>query len=1355
MPAQPPNPDNLKDTVGKLDQSISYVIQVLRGNNWTAKLLLIDVLLFTLFNPLIFTSVLKLLGTDKLPKHYTLYFWLTITIVFALAVASAWRRRAKEERAHAPGERSAVKGLLPYSKDDSIIFARLQREQDLKEILQAITAADFRLGVLCGESGTGKTSFLQAALWPALAQNHYRCVYVKCTDLDPVEAIRQAVTEQLADSESVRSAPDFGGMLDATARLDTTPLVVVLDQFEQFFVHRPHRKLRTGFFAAMEQWYVRRSAFAVKIVICLRSDFLDRLIELQKLLGYSLGPHQNFRLDKFAPAQAAEIFRAIAEYESLDCDSSFVERMAAEELASVSDGLVSPVDIQILSWMVAGQKTDDERAFDESTFRKVGGVEGLLERFLNRALDARETDQRREAAVKVLLGLTDLDRNTRAGVLTSDELGQKLGESLPRAEIDECIEWLSRNDVRLIAPVYRKEADNKIVTGYELAHERLIPALRRIAGKQLGEANRADLLLNRRTNEWLGSGRSSRYLFSWSEMRLINRHRILIAWGKEEGAKKALLARSQRRIRLRLTATGLAMILAVFGWLGWNSNRWQIWLLKRDLRTYGENSSDNHSLYDIAKAFVYAGDSQYVDELLAKMSLTYGKPEALIALAKIYVTLNDKERVTLMLQEAIKTDERIRVGPSGESTLKPVCNTFIRLATKLNDRKVFANAVETAQLIKDDDEKDTALFKIAASISNLAKTTRDNAMLAEGVKVARLIEDRGTKVDALRGLADSYAYIGDSDGALVVLQETSDFVRNYNPSSKAEQLLSKAESYASIGNKDRAADSLDDAVSEERRRRQAPYYKALALCGIADSYLTLQKKESATLLLAEAANLKDNGSYKADMLRSIAESYEKLGDMHETRTLRGEVNDLGRRYDSSLRFETLVALLKGFIKLGDKGQGQSAFTKLLEELGSSYEGVSKICEITGSYDLPDKKETARQMFPKIKSGKNMRLLPGPLVRCLLDKDQLKAMIVEDTKSAELVNPEREKWRALNQIVEHYGELGVEIEDPALLANLIPLGVSLDKDFGVSTALVSLTQNYTKLAQTMNDSALLQEAVNTLRLITSNFDKASILRQIANAYVKLNDKVQARGLLKEARKAVAVESDGAGPPDTGQLDELKSAHQLYEIAKLYVEMGDNEESRELLEKVLKTKGLSTEESPNTELVREIADCYVRIGDIAKARMLLVQAVEAAELNTSDSSKADDLSSIVTSYAKLAEPTNDIDFYHDTFRFIERIREDDERFVVFKAILSSKLAISDVGRVRALISHFTSEGGRAKALSELMIAVSHPELIGKEAEGQEGEEEEEEEEEEDSWITAYFTSPWSTLDQIRTSARRQLT
>src|SRR5215510_11228080 len=139
----------------------------------------------------------------------------------------------------------------------------------------------------------------------------------------------------------------------------------------------------------------------------------------------------------------------------------------------------------------------------------------------------------------------------------------------------------------------------------------MIPALRRLAGKQLSDADRAEQLLDRRTNEWLGNGRHSRYLFSRSELRLINRHRRIFTWGKERQAKEELLAASAKRFRLQYAAVGLILLLTVIGWIGWDSNAWQIHLIKRDLRDDAKRLNDIDALTEIARAFVYAGDSQF------------------------------------------------------------------------------------------------------------------------------------------------------------------------------------------------------------------------------------------------------------------------------------------------------------------------------------------------------------------------------------------------------------------------------------------------------------------------------------------------------------------------------------------------------------------------------------------------------------------------------------------------------------------------------------------------------------------------------------------------------------------------
>lgn len=548
----PPSLDSIKESTDKAVSFVEWLAEVWRSKNWVRKLVLLDVVLFVAFNPFFFPEILKRLPWPLAPPPWYLpVFWSMVVLTFMAALVVAVRTRPTQPSPEPP-EAKALKGLRPFGFDDAEVFARLQRVDSLRDCLAAITDRDFRFGILCGESGCGKSSFLQAGLWPRLLRHkvpHY-CVYVKFTDLDPLNSIRQALCERFPLIHEKIDEVDFLTLLGAAAPSGSPPLVLLFDQFEQFFVHHPLKEDREPLLQGFARWYNAQPPLPVKILVCLRGDFFDRTIELQKAMGYALGPGQIFQLEKFTPGEATEIFRVIAETEGLTFDEDFVREIAAQELVDRADGLVSPVDMQILAWMIKGQRTADERAFTRSAYHKLGGLEGLLERFLSRALQARETETRRQAALKVLLAMVDLERNTRAGVLTCEDVGTKLADTVAAEEIQEAVTWLARSDVRLVTPVKREAAQ-----GYELAHERLIPALRRLAGKELSLADQANQLLDRRVNEWLGNNRARRYLLTRRELRLIRKQNPYLmcnvgdAQGSERsaaGEESAPLARARR-----------------------------------------------------------------------------------------------------------------------------------------------------------------------------------------------------------------------------------------------------------------------------------------------------------------------------------------------------------------------------------------------------------------------------------------------------------------------------------------------------------------------------------------------------------------------------------------------------------------------------------------------------------------------------------------------------------------------------------------------------------------------------------------------------------------------------------------
>jgi hypothetical protein len=308
-PAPVPPTDAIRETTEKLAAFVQWIAQLIQSRNWFTILLLLDVALIFAANPGMANKLLTAFFPQQtLPEQYPVFFWLTLGIVFVTAIAVAVRTMPKSAAdATDFTERKAIKGLRPFSAEDAEIFAQLQRNRSLKECLESITSSTFRFGILMGESGSGKTSFLQAGLLPKLStsQGTHRAVYVKFADRPPIDAIRSALAEQLKLPKEKVAAADLLTLLTVATEAIAKPLILLFDQFEQFFVHHKHKSDRQPFIQALTDWY-RAGSLSVRIVVCIRGDMCDRLVELHQALGYSLGPQEVFRLEKFTPIENEE-----------------------------------------------------------------------------------------------------------------------------------------------------------------------------------------------------------------------------------------------------------------------------------------------------------------------------------------------------------------------------------------------------------------------------------------------------------------------------------------------------------------------------------------------------------------------------------------------------------------------------------------------------------------------------------------------------------------------------------------------------------------------------------------------------------------------------------------------------------------------------------------------------------------------------------------------------------------------------------------------------------------------------------------------------------------------------------------
>ena len=497
----------------------------------------------------------------------------------------------------------------------------------------------------------------------------------------------------------------------------------------------------------------------MKIVISIREDLTGRLVELQKALGYSLAPQDVHRLEKFSPNEASKILKVIAESENLQFDEHFIEELAERELASREDGLISPVDLQILAWMVEVQKTEELRAFNRVAFQKLGGIEGLLHRFLDRTLEARIVPSQRQAAVKVLLALTDLDRQLRAGAFTIAQLQNKLQASLSRAEVEEATHWLARGDVRLLTPFQEEDP-----TRYELAHERLIPVLMRLAGKELSAVDKANQLLERRVNEWLGNNYNPHFLLGIWDLWLIKQQKPYLIWGSKRQQKERLIAASWRRInRVTTVLTIVAMIVVFFsGWLLYNPEG-QIqqvrWKINNPLASSLERISDKQAA-EAAIAFAKDERWQLAFNLVDKyIKRSEDKTSFIVQFAKIVPQQEDSNQAQAKLQKALTATKEINDSSFQSDALRAIAQAYGQLKDPAAAQEVLKSALKVTEQINNLSSQSDALRAIAEVYGQLKDETAAQEGLKSALKVTEQINNPLIQSAALRKIAEVYGQL--------------------------------------------------------------------------------------------------------------------------------------------------------------------------------------------------------------------------------------------------------------------------------------------------------------------------------------------------------------------------------------------------------------------------------------------------------------------------------------------------------------------------------------------------------------------------------------------------------------------
>lgn len=316
---------------------------------------------------------------------------------------------------------SPYKGLDHYEERDASFFFGRQDTSDL--VVANLIAA--RLTLLYGESGVGKTSLVHAGVIPRLRATPGLAVAVfRSWSSDPVTGLAAAIRAAASIGPQARERSLAATIRAATERLGRD-LVIILDQFEEYFVYQPPRGGNDVFAAELAR-AARDTELHVSFLISIREDALARL---DRFKGHIPGLFGNYlRVDHLSRQAGRDaIVRPIEQYRHLAANRGPV---------SVEPGLVEAVLDQVRVGNVQ---------FGDSGSGVIG--------------DAIESESRPIEAPYLQLVMTRLwEEESGAGspvlrLETLDRLGR--AERIIPAHLEEAMGRLSRKQRNLAARVLR------------------------------------------------------------------------------------------------------------------------------------------------------------------------------------------------------------------------------------------------------------------------------------------------------------------------------------------------------------------------------------------------------------------------------------------------------------------------------------------------------------------------------------------------------------------------------------------------------------------------------------------------------------------------------------------------------------------------------------------------------------------------------------------------------------------------------------------------------------------------------------------------------------------------------------
>lgn len=462
------------------------------------------------------------------------------------------------------------KGLRSFDEHDREFFLKLvpgpRDRSGVPETLRQLRMRieprgledPFRVGLIYGSSGSGKSSLVRAGLVPLLDPS-IQVAYIESDPRQTESRLLQALAPMVEDEEVAGSLIRTITAIRQGAAGNNRKVLIVLDQFEQW-LHSHQLMSGSELVNAIRQCDGER----VQCLLLIRDDFWMPATQFFRELEIRLVQDVNSSaVDRFEVRHARYVLTEFGRaYGCLPDDPNDITDEQNEFLDTVieslqEDGKVISVRLVVVAQMLKGQP------WNPQTLAKFGGTSGVDINFLEATFsDSVASPHHRALQVpaRAVLGalLPEMDTNIKGQMQTAERL-RELSE-LSQREFEQLIDVLD-GELRLITPTvaFTEDPDDPQAC-YQLTHDFLVPPLREWLNRNESQTvqGRTRIRLRELSQYWRQK-QDSRFLPNANEYARI----IAFTSDKNRTPDESKLVAAATRFHGVRWATVAALILAI------------------------------------------------------------------------------------------------------------------------------------------------------------------------------------------------------------------------------------------------------------------------------------------------------------------------------------------------------------------------------------------------------------------------------------------------------------------------------------------------------------------------------------------------------------------------------------------------------------------------------------------------------------------------------------------------------------------------------------------------------------------------------------------------------------------------